>query len=416
MMRDPRKLRLLTLGLALAMFGAAACGGDDGGAPDEAGKPADGVAEATGDPGPASPAAQTRSTLNGLLQEHVILAAAAANATLGGRADEFTAAGAALEANSNALTAAVAGVLGDAVGQTFDPLWKRHIAMVVSYTQGLAAKDKAKQDQAVTELTAYAGEFGTFVNSVLPDLTKDSVADLVGRHITTLKAVIDAQADNDVVKAYTDLRTAAGHMGLIAEGLGTAMAAKFPDKVAGNPKGAGATLVTTLNMGLREHVFLAAGATGAALGGRAEEFTAAASALKSNSNSLTEAMTNIYGPDAGKAFGPLWEQHVGFVVEYTTGLAARDKAKQDKAVTDLVQYSANFGAFLSTASPALAKETVTELIKTHILTLKDVIDAQSKKDLADAYTKLRTAADHMKALANPLADALVQQFPDKFQA
>jgi hypothetical protein len=414
MMRNARRLRLLTLGLALATFGAA-CGGDDGGAGDKTGQPVGEAAEATGDPGPASAAAQTRSTLNGLLQEHVILAAAATNAALGGRADEFTAAGAALEANSNALTGAIAGVFGDDVGKTFDPLWKQHIAMVVNYTQGLATKDTAKQEQAVTELTAYAGDFGAFINSVLPDLTKEAVADLVKQHITTLKSVIDAQAADDAVKAYTDLRAAAGHMGLIAEGLSTAIAAKFPDKVAGNPQGAGATLVTTLNMGLREHVFLASDATGAALGGRAEEFMAAASALKSNSNSLTEAISNIYGPDAGKAFGPLWERHIGFVVEYTTGLAAKDKAKQDKAINDLVQYSADFGAFFSTASPALAKETVTELVKTHILTLKDVIDAQSKKNLADAYTKVRTAADHMKALANPLADALVQQFPDKFK-
>ncbi|MGH9036459.1 MAG: hypothetical protein ACRD0O_11905, partial [Acidimicrobiia bacterium] len=278
-----------------------------------------------------------------------------------------------------------------------------------------ATKDTAKQEQAVSELTAYAGDFGAFINSVLPDLTKEAVADLVKQHITTLKAVIDAQSGDDPVKAYTELRGAAGHMGLIAEALSTAMAAKFPDKIAGNPAGAGATLATTLNMGFREHVFLASGATGAALGGRAEEFMAAASALKSNSNSLTEAISNIYGPDAGKAFGPLWERHIGFVVEYTTGLAARDKAKQDKAVNDLVQYSADFGAFLSTASPALTKETLTELVKTHILTLKDVIDAQSKKDLAGAYTKLRTAAEHMKALANPLAVALVQQFPDKFK-
>jgi hypothetical protein len=415
MLGNPRLRSLPALGLALVMFGTA-CGGDDKGAADKPGKPVGEAAEATGDTGPDSAAAQTRSTLNGLLQEHVILAAAATNATLGGRGDEFTAASAALEANSNALAGALAGVFGDEVGKTFDPLWKQHITMVVNYAQGLTTRDKAKQEQAVNELTAYAGDFGAFINSVLPALTKETVADLVQQHITTLKSVIDAQAANDPVKAYTDLRAAAGHMGRIAEGLGTAIAAKFPDAVAGNPAGAGATLVTTLNMGLREHVFLAADATGAALGGRTEEFMAAASALKSNSNSITEAIANIYGPDTGKAFGPLWERHIGFVVEYTTGLAARDKAKQDKAVNDLVQYSADFGAFLSTASPALAKETVTELVKTHILTLKDVIDAQSKKNLADAYTKLRTAADHMKALANPLADAVVKQFPDKFKA
>lgn len=415
MTRHPFRWQLLTLVMTLVLVGAG-CGGDDKGTANKPGQPPGEAAEPTGDPGPATAAAQTRSTLNGLLQEHVILAAAATSATLGGRSDEFTAASATLEANSNALTGALAGVFGDEVGKSFDPLWKQHITMVVNYAQGLATRDKAKQDQAVAELTAYADDFGAFINSVLPDLTKEAVADLVKQHIATLKSVIDAQAAKDLDKSYTDLRVAAGHMGLIAEGLSTAIAAKFPDKVAGNPMGAGATLVTTLNMGLREHVFLASAATGAALGGRAEEFIAAAAALKSNSESITQAIANAYGPDAGKAFGPLWERHIGFVVEYTTGLAARDKAKQDKAINDLVQYSADFGAFLSTASPALAKETVTELVKTHILTLKDVIDAQSKKNLTDAYTELRTAADHMKALANPLADALVQQFPDKFKA
>jgi hypothetical protein len=414
MTRDARRLHLAALGLAIVLLGAG-CGGDDKGATDKPGQPVGEAAAETGDPGPATAAARTRSTLNGLLQEHVILAAAATGAVLGGRSDEFTAAEAALEANSDALTGVLAGVFGGEVGTTFDPLWKQHITMVVNYAQGRAAKDKAKSEQAVTELKAYAGDFGAFINSVLPDLTKEAVADLVEEHVTTLKAVIDAYAGNDPVKAYTDLRAAAGHMGLIAESLTGAIAAKFPDKVAGDPKGAGATLVTTLNMGLREHVFLASEATGAALGGRAEEFMAAASALKSNSNSLTETIANVYGPDAGKAFGPLWERHITFFVEYTTGLAARDKAKQDAAITSLVQYSADFGAFLSTASPALAKETVTELVKTHILTLKDVIDAQSKKNLDEAYDKLRTAAAHMEALANPLAEALVQQFPDKFK-
>jgi hypothetical protein len=50
---------------------------------------------------------------------------------------------------------------------------------------------------------------------------------------------------------------------------------------------------------------------------------------------------------AGDAFLPLWRKHIGFVVDYTTGLAAKDKAKQDKAVADLVAYTQDFGAFLA---------------------------------------------------------------------
>ena len=63
----------------------------------------------------------------------------------------------------------------------------------------------------------------------------------------------------------------------------------------------------------------------------------------------------VYGADAEKAFLPLWRKHIGFFVDYTMGVASKDKAKQDKAVADLVGYSQDFGAFLSSANPDLPK-------------------------------------------------------------
>jgi hypothetical protein len=57
---------------------------------------------------------------------------------------------------------------------------------------------------------------------------------------------------------------------------------------------------------------------------------------------------------------------------------------------------------------------VIELIKTHVFTLKDVIDAQAAKNFAKAYTNERTAADHMTMMATNLATTIVAQFPTKF--
>src|SRR3990172_7852056 len=101
-----------------------------------------------------------------------------------------------------------------------------------------------------------------------------------------------------------------------------------------------------LNSLLREHVFLAAAATDAALGGRNTEFQAAAGALDANSIDIAKAIGSVYGPDAEKAFLPLWRKHIGFVVDYTTGVATKNKAKQEKAVSDLIGYTEDFGAFL----------------------------------------------------------------------
>ena len=68
-------------------------------------------------------------------------------------------------------------------------------------------------------------------------------------------------------------------------------------------------------------------------------------------NSQDRAIGSVYGADADNAFLPLWRRHIGFVVDYTVGAASRDKAKQDKAVADLVAYTDDFGAFLAGANP-----------------------------------------------------------------
>ncbi|MFZ5674222.1 MAG: hypothetical protein ACOZAM_14770 [Pseudomonadota bacterium] len=180
--------------------------------------------------------------------------------------------------------------------------------------------------------------------------------------------------------------------------------------------GKAADLRLALNELLSEHVTLAAAATQAALRGRKSEFEAAAGALDMNSQDIAGAIGSVYGKDAGDAFLPLWRKHIGFFVDYTNGKATGSKKKQDKAVQDLLQYAADFGAFLNSATPALPKDAVAELVKMHIVSLKDVVDAQAARDYKLAFEKVRAASHHMQMIADPLADAIAAQFPDKFAA
>ncbi|MEP7200402.1 MAG: copper amine oxidase N-terminal domain-containing protein [Chloroflexota bacterium] len=362
----------------------------------------------------AATAGQLRATLVVLLTEHVALASSATGNALGGRDAGFKAAADALDGNSVDLSKAVASIYGQGAGDAFLPLWRKHIGFFVDYTLGVAAKDKAKQDKAVNDLVAYTQEFGAFLNSANPNLPKNAVADLVKMHVLTLKDVVDAQAAGDNVKQFTALRQAYAHMDMIGSALAGGIAKQFPDKFTGKADSAGAGLRTTLNWALTEHTYLAARATGAALGGRTDEFNAAAAALDGNSVDLSKAVASIYGQGAGDAFLPLWRKHIGFFVDYTQGLAAKDKAKQDKAINDLLAYTQEFGAFLASANPNLPKDAVADLVKMHALTLKDVIDAQGANDQPKVYSALRTAFGHMPMIANPLADAIIKQFPAKF--
>jgi hypothetical protein len=175
-----------------------------------------------------------------------------------------------------------------------------------------------------------------------------------------------------------------------------------------------AGLRADLNRMLQEHVYLAAAATGSALGGRTDEFNAAATALDANSDDIINTFGSVY-PDAKATFSDAWKGHIGFVVDYTTGIATDDTAKADKAVADLQGYASSFGAFLSETVKTLSDaETVSGLVLHHILTLKAVIDDQKGGDEEKAYTDLKAAAAHMKMLGDPLAAAIVADNPQAF--
>ncbi len=176
----------------------------------------------------------------------------------------------------------------------------------------------------------------------------------------------------------------------------------------------GSDLRTALNTALAEHVFLAAAATDAALGGRSVEFKEAAGALDGNSVALSKAIGSVYGAGAETAFLALWRKHIGFFVDYTNGVAQKDAAMQQKAVKDLVGYADDFGAFLASANPNLPKDVVAGLVRDHVVGLKSVVDAQGKGDWGTAYAKLREAAGHMQMIADPLAAAIGKQFPEKY--
>jgi len=362
----------------------------------------------------ATSAADLRVGLNSLLGEHVLIAAVATSHALGGRDPAFKGAVGGLDANSIDISKAIGSVYGPDAEKAFLPLWRKHIGFFVDYTIGVATKDKAKQDKAVADLVSYSEDFAAFLSSANPNLPKSAVAELVKGHILTLKAVVDAQAAGDWPEAYSAIRSAYCHMHMIGDPLAGAIAKQFPQKFNGAVDSPAANLRNTLNLALREHAIIAAMATGSALGGRDAEFKAAAGALDANSVDISRAIGSVYNADAEKAFLPLWRKHIGFVVDYTVGIATKDKAKQEKSVADLIKYSEDFGAFLSSANPNLPKSAVAELVKGHVVTLKNVVDAQAAKEWPMVYSNLRTAASHMAMIADPLGVAIAKQFPEKY--
>jgi hypothetical protein len=362
----------------------------------------------------ASRAADLRTKLDLLLGEHMILASKATDAALGGRTAEFQAYGGLLNQNGTDIGAMIGTAFGSDAQSKFNQIWSAHDGFFVDYTTGVATGDKAKQDTAVQDLTTqYIPQLSDLLSGAT-GLPKDTIAGLLKDHVLQTKRIVDEQAAKSWTAAYTDLRNAYAHMEMIGDPLAEAIVKKKPGLFPGDAAGKPAQLRANLNTLLQEHLYLATMATGAALGGRTDEFQAAGTALNANGTDIGSAIGSLYGTDAQTKFNQIWSAHNGFFVDYTTGVAKGDKTAEDKAVQDLTtRYVPQFSDFISGAT-GLPQGTVANLTRDHVLTTKAVVDAQGAKDTKTAGTDDRMAAQHMQMIADPLAAAIVKKLPGKF--
>ncbi len=358
-------------------------------------------------------AADLRVALNTQLEEHVYLAGFSVAEALLGNTPGFDGGAAALDMNSVELSKSIGTVYGADAEKKFLELWRAHIGMFVAYTQGAAAKDQAKKDKAMTDLDGYRKDFDAFLAGANPNLPKGAVADLLVDHVKHLTVTIDAIANGDLQTGFDMLKMAADQSQKIADPLAAAIVKQYPDRFPGKIDAKAASLRVTLNNLLGAHVYLAGLPVRMALAGSDPGFKAGAATLDRNSVELSKAIGSVYGTDAEKKFLELWRAHLGMFVAYTQAAAKGDAAGKQKALDDLNGYRADFDAFITGANPNLPKGAVASLLVMHVTGISKAIDELAAKDYKSAYPDLKRAEDHSQMIADPLAEAIVKQFPDK---
>jgi hypothetical protein len=405
MHRTPVKIAAVALGVALA---ATACGSSDSDS-DTSQPSSSATSGAVGTAATTTKAADLRAGLTYLLEEHVQLAGLATHTALanGGKMDApaVKAAVGALDANSVALSKAV-GAAYPAAEAPFLDSWRQHIGFFVDYTLGKATKKDAMVTKAKADLDGYRTSFGQLINSVVPELPADAVANELKPHVASLFAAIDAQVAGDP-KQFELLQTAAGHMPGTAAILAGGIAA---NKKLGKTDTPAADLRAGLTALLTQHVYAAGIAidTAVSKGGNLKDplVVGAVNALDANSVALSKAVGSAY-PKAEAPFLDSWRQHIGFFVDYTLGKATKSESKVAKAKTDLDGYRTSFGQLISSVVPELPADAVANELKPHVASLFTAIDADVAGD-ASTFDKLKTAAGHMPGTAGTLAGGIAQ--------
>lgn len=371
----------------------------------------------TAEMGTATPAAELRIALDTVLTEHAFLAVEAMRKGADG-AEDFDQASAALLANSDDLTAAVASVYGEEGGAAFQEIWNSHIGYFVDYVVATGEGDQAAKDAALEELEKYKVEQSEFFDSATEgNLPAAAVKEGLDMHVDQLIHAFDAYVEGDFETAYMMERESIHHMSMFAESLAIAITTQFPDKFEGtNPDTPAIDLRATLNSTFTEHAGLAVMAMQDGADG-AESFEQAAAALMANADDLSAAVGSVYGEEAGAQFAEIWGSHIGYFVDYVKATGAGDAEAQEQAKADLDEYIVEQAAMLDAATegrvPAAALE---EGLTGHVGQLLASFDSYVAGDYEAAYNSMREAWAHMTMPAAGLSAAITDQFPEQFGA
>lgn len=120
----------------------------------------------------------------------------------------------ALDANSVALAKTLGSVYPDAE-KPFLASWRQHIGFFVNYTLGEATKNDNQVAKAKADLDAYRTSFAQLINSVVPELRADAVAEELIPHVDSLFTAIDASVAGEP-DYQSKLSIAAQHMAMTA--------------------------------------------------------------------------------------------------------------------------------------------------------------------------------------------------------
>jgi hypothetical protein len=148
-----------------------------------------------------TPPEQLRSAFAMLLGEHMELIIDAQRATFAG-SPEFKAAAAQVNANTAALTTAMAAIVGPTKAAEFQTAWANHVEGLLAYTAAAAGNDQNAKTVAKQNLDGFAERLALYFSDIVKNvLAADPLTKAITAHDQHLIDHVDAYAAKDYPRA-----------------------------------------------------------------------------------------------------------------------------------------------------------------------------------------------------------------------
>jgi hypothetical protein len=164
-----------------------------------------------------------------------------------------------------------------------------------------------------------------------------------------------------------------------------------------------------------DHVVWTRGYIIAAVGDHPEAQVTATRLMK-NQDDLGAAVGKYYGAAAGKQLTTLLKEHITIAVDVIKHAKAGNKAGQQQADAKWQQNATEIADFLAKANPNWPRATLVSMMTKHLSTTTDEVVARLTKNWEADVKAYDAVYDHILMMADALADGIVKQFPDRFNA
>jgi hypothetical protein len=301
----------------------------------------------------------------------------------------------------------VAAAFGEEAAGRFTDLWTAQAGYVNDYARGYVEADEALRTQMEQELDAFRIDMGLLLDELTGGVVpaETAAAQLEPMFDGELQ-VVDAQvAGGDVTG---ELRETVGDASPVADVLAGAIIVHEPERYRDSIETPSAQLRSTMQALWQEHVYLTWYAVDAGLrdGFTSSSFMSARLSLDANTAAMAERWGEDYGNASARAFERTWQTEVEAMIAYAQGSA--------EALDELELFRASLGQIAQEETgQVLDQETFEGELVAHTDSVTEAIDSR-REDTRQQWDLWFAAAGHMPVLADVLATATIQRFPDVY--
>jgi hypothetical protein len=173
--------------------------------------------------------ANLRLSLNSLLKEHAVMAAAYLTGLYMDMENERLLE--LMDANRDQLASRIETTYNSQTGDAFSELWTQHMLEYRNYTLALKENDEQAMNEARQNLAVIANDLGELLDSKGNNLNAPTVTSLMMEHVNGTLSIVDAVAESDTAQAADLMKMGYDQAGRFADALARGMINDNPNMV-----------------------------------------------------------------------------------------------------------------------------------------------------------------------------------------